>query len=378
MRFIYSAFYSAEDVYLGNHVGALEALNAGITTLIDHSHIMNSPDHADEAVRGLKEAGIRGIFCYGFFPNPERETLSFSWDPKWRFDDARRVRKQHFSSDHDLLTLGLAPMEVTATPFDVTCSEIRFAREIGAKRISCHVSMGKWDRGERVVERLGEAGLLAEDLLFVHGSTLTDRELDLIADSGAGISSTPETELQMGMGQPVAVRALRKSAPTSLGIDIVSNFSGDMHAQMRLLLQSQRGFEHAELTAPPREIRFKAREVLELATLGGARVAGLASITGSLTPGKQADVVLTRCDRINMVPMIDPVGAVVLNANIHDVDTVLVAGRVVKRDGKLVGLDWASLSDRLLRSSERIVSGFSTVPLEQVEAMIAPLMLGSS
>ena len=69
MRSIFGSFYSPEDAYLGNYVGALEALHAGITTLVDHSHIMNSPEHADEAVRGLQESGIRGTFCYGLYPN---------------------------------------------------------------------------------------------------------------------------------------------------------------------------------------------------------------------------------------------------------------------------------------------------------------------
>ncbi len=374
MRSIYSSFYTAEDAYLGNYAGALEALSAGITTIIDHSHIMNSPEHADEAVRGLEEAGIRGIFCYGLFPNPTQHPFAMGIEPGWRFDDARRLAKDRFNGE-GLLKLGLAPTEVEATPYDTTFDEIRFGREIGAARISCHVALGTYDTGRRVVEHIHEAGLMNEDLLFVHGSTLTDDELGHIADGGAAISATPETELQHGMGQPVATRALEKSVKTSLGIDIVSNFSGDMFAQMRIMLQSQRGFENEKLTAPPREIRFKARDVLELATTGGAAAAGMESSIGSLAPGKQADIVITRTDSINMTPAIDPVGALVLNANVNDIDTVLVAGRPVKRYGELVGVDWPRLAERLRASSEKIVAGYESVDPAEIEAMAAALML---
>ena len=208
----------------------------------------------------------------------------------------------------------------------------------------------------------------------MHGSSLTDDELDAVARAGAGVSATPETELQMGMGHPVTARALSRGVAASLGIDIVSNYAGDMFAQMRLQLQAERGVEHAGRTAPPREVGLRTRTVLELATRGGARVAGLWELVGSLTPGKQADVVLTRADGVHMVPAVDPVAALVLYANAADMDTVLVAGRVVKRGGRLVGVDWPRLAERLIRSSER-VRGFATVPIAEIEALAASLML---
>ena len=94
MRSIYSGLYNPDDAFLGNHVGALEALNAGITTVVDHCHIMNSPEHSDEAVRGLQEAGIRGIFCYGLFENPENwATTPTVLKEGWRHDDARRIQQ---------------------------------------------------------------------------------------------------------------------------------------------------------------------------------------------------------------------------------------------------------------------------------------------
>ena len=378
MRSIYSGFYNPEDAYLGNHIGALEALNAGITTIVDHCHILNSPDHSDEAVRGLDEAGIRGIFCYGLFENPPNWTATeLNLAEGWRQEDARRLRSTRFSSDDDRLVFGFAPTEVTATDFDTTCAEIAFARELSARRISCHVSMGSYDQGLELVRRFGEAGILADDLLFVHGATLTDEELKWMADTGAAVSATPETELQMAMGHPVAVRASQAGVRTSLGIDIVSNYSGDMQAQMRLLLQAQRGVENSQLNGPLKEVRFKAREVLDMATMGGATALGWDSRIGSLTPGKQADLIMTSCSSINMVPCIDPVGALVLNANAADVDSVFVAGKRVKKDGQLIDVNWPHLATQLRQSSQRIVDGFHSIDRKAIETA-AGAMFGFS
>lgn len=379
MRLMYASFYEPGDAYLGNHVGALEALSAGITTMVDHCHILHTPEHGDEAVRGLVESGIRAVFCYGLFESPDwtGDAARAALPAGWRRADALRVRRDLLASRDSLVTFGFAPAEIDANPFDVNVDEIRFARELGAQRISCHVSMGAYDSGTRFVEALGREGLLGEDLLFVHGSSLTDDELRAMADSGAAVSATPETEMQMGMGFPVAFRAQAAGVRSSLGVDIVSNYSGDLFAQMRLALQAARAQEndrYEKRDRAPRCIRPAAREVLELGTREGAVAAGLGDRTGTLERGKQADVILVRTDAIHMVPAIDAVGAVVLNANASDVDTVFVAGRCVKKDGKLVGVDWPALSRRLQASSRRIVEGMRSLDLPGVEAMAAQLM----
>jgi len=378
MRSIYSAFYGPDDAYLGNHVGALEALDAGITTLVDHCHIINSPEHADEAIRGLMDSRIRGIFCYGLFSNPLPSPLRPEPDPSWRFEDARRVRARHFASGDGQLTMGLAPAEVEAMPFEAICAEIALGREIGAKRISCHVAMGAYDTGRGLVAELSHARLLSDDLLFVHGSSLSDEELDFIADHGAAISATPETELQMAMGHPVVSRAQQHGATVSLGVDIVSNFAGDLFPQMRLQLQAERARRNQQLEAPPRTISPPAREVLELATREGARALGLDTQIGTLSPGKQADVILTRTDALHIAGVTDPVAALVLYARPTDVDTVFVAGQVVKRAGELVGVKWSPLRDRLVQSGERIREGFRSVDLASVVELSAKLMLRES
>jgi len=216
---------------------------------------------------------------------------------------------------------------------------------------------------------------LGPDILLVHGASLDDEELDLIHAAGTAISTTPETELQMAMGHPVAVRALARGIGVGLGVDIVSNYSGDLFAQMRLLLQAQRGLENETLDGPPRTIRMKTREVLEMGTVTGATAIGMGEQIGSLTPGRQADLILTSMRAINMVPTHDVAGALVLNANPSNIDTVMVAGEVLKRDGKLVDVDWPSLADKLEESAARIHDGFLKAPVDQIEAIAAAFML---
>ncbi|WP_169833125.1 amidohydrolase family protein [Sphingomonas panacis] len=365
MRMTYSSFYNPDDVYLGNYVGALEALNAGVTTMVDHCHILNSPEHSDEAIRGLRDSGTRGVFCYGLFANPTSHS-PFIIDPDmaWRYADARRLRAGTLSSSDGRILLGLAPNEPESTPFATSAIDVSFAREIDAHVVSCHVAMGAYDQGRQFVRQLHEAGLLDQRFLFVHGASLTDAELGMIADAGAGISSTPETEMQMGMGYPVAMRARAAGVNVSLGVDIVSNYSGDLFTQMRMMLQSARAQAHALLEArreAPRAVGATTQEVLRMATLGGAEAINLSDRIGTVEKGKKADLILIRTDTIGMVPATDAVAATVYNAKAEDVEMVMVDGRVVKRDGVLVDVDWPSIARRLQTSAHRIISSARAV-----------------
>ena len=377
MRLGYSTFYTAEDAYLGNLAGALEALDAGVTTLVDHCHILNTPEHAEEAARGLQDAGIRAIFCYGTFANAPRVPMTLPDDADWRRKTARALRQGRLAGDSGLVRFGFAPYEAEAmTPQDMF-DEIRFARELVAAAISLHAALGPYDSGRaQVVGRLHAAGLLGPDLLFVHGAAFTDTELDLIRDSGASISATPETEMQMGMGFPVAYRARAHGIKVGLGVDIVSNYAGDMFMPMRLGLQASRALNNAQYGArrrAPSVIAPDAASALRLATLGGAETIRMESQIGSLEVGKRADIAIIDTGAIHMTPAFDAVGAIVLNARPTDVRTVLVNGRVAKRDGRLVGVDWPALRSRVQASAERIMAGFLTVDMAAAAAASRPL-----
>ena len=379
IRSVYSSFYEPEDAYLGCYAGFLEAINAGTTTIVDHAHIMNSSDHADEVVRAFRDSGMRGILCYGLFNNPRPENtvgISVFETPQWMLDDVRRVRKEHFASDKGRVSMGLALTETEWFPSELARREIEFAREMGAKRISIHAGMAALSRHTRYVERLDRLGLMDSDLLFVHGSSLSDNDLRCIAEHGAAVVSTPETELQMGMGFPVLSRVMAGGGRPALGIDIVSNNSADMFTQIRLNLQVQRAIENDSLGKKgmmPRNIRLKARDLLEIATIGGAGAIGLDSTVGSLAPGKQADLIMVRADTVNMIPVNDPAAAVVMCANVGDVDTVMIGGTIRKRNGRLTGVDWPLVSRKLVASRDRIIEGGHRKGFSMSERMAAEI-----
>ena len=349
VRGVMGGLYTPDDMRVANRLGALEALNAGITTLYDWSHNNNSPDHADAAVDGLREAGIRAVFGYG---NANREWFPPS-DLPTDLADVARLRRGALHSDDALVTLALAVRGPQYTTLDLTEQEFRAARDLGI-RITMHVGDGLWGMG-RPVGQLHARGLLAADTTYVHCNTLADDENRLIADTGGTASIAPEVELNMGHGNLATMALLRHGCRPGISIDVCCSVGGEMFTQMRMLMAATRGAVHAEAMAQHRfvdPLPVSTRDILDFATLQGARTCGLERITGSLTPGKQADIVLLDAEALNMFPINNPVGAVVNDAHVGNVDTVLVAGRVVKRHGALVGVDMAGLR----RQTEAAVS----------------------
>jgi cytosine/adenosine deaminase-related metal-dependent hydrolase len=331
--------YRPEDVYAGNYLGSLEAIDAGVTTLLDWSHISNTPEHADEAIRGLRDARLRAVYCYG---NPNTSLADWWYTSTLEApEDIRRVRTQYFSSDDGLLTLAMGTRGPGFCTPEVVKHDWELARDVGAP-ISVHVGMGPYAGRFSMVSQLSEMGLLGPDTTYIHCNYLSDDEFRLIAESGGKVSIAPSVEMVMGHGTPPTARALAHGLRPSLSIDVVTTVPGDMFTQMRFMFAQARLLEHEAAFAAGSEQEptlLTSREVLEFATIEGARVCGVDDRTGSLTPGKQADLVVLRCDQTNTYPVIDPVSTVVHQADTRNVDTVLVAGEPLKRGGKLVGAD---------------------------------------
>lgn len=344
-----------DDVYAGNLVGALEALDAGVTTILDFSHCNNTPAHADAALRGLRETGIRAVFGYGYFPAPSAEP-GFA-DHEARLADARRIRADELPSDEGLVTMGIALTETGLLPFDLTIAEARSARELGVPAV-LHTGCSWGSAVTEGIPELQRHGLLGPDQIHVHCNTLDDRDFDRLARAGCKISSSPETEIQMGMGHPVIARALARGMRPSLSCDVVSSNSGDMFAQMRIGLQFLRCSENDKANARnelPETLTLTVRDALAWGTRNGAHALGLEHRIGSLTPGKQADIVVIGGRRLNMIPMADPVGTLVAQANPSNVEHVLVGGCFVKRDGELVGVDLNRIQTLAQESSARVL-----------------------
>jgi 5-methylthioadenosine/S-adenosylhomocysteine deaminase len=330
--------YRAADVYASNLAGSLECLNAGITTLVDWSHINNTPEHADAAIRGLQETGIRAQYAYG----SANTSLSDYWfESKIAIpaEDVRRVRETYFSSDDGLLTMGLATRGPGFCLEDVVRAEWSLARDLGIP-ITVHVAMGRVAGRFGMIKQLSDYGLLGPDTTYIHCCYFSDEEWRLVAESGGSISIAPQVEVQMGHGWPPVMKAIEYGLPPSLSIDVVTTAPGDMFTEMRSAFGTERARVNAECwqaDTPVPDTMLTARQMLEMATINGARVAGLDDRTGSLTPGKRADVVLIDARALNVAPVIDPVAAVTLCADVSNVEAVMVDGQIRKRDGKLVG-----------------------------------------
>ncbi|WP_129669469.1 amidohydrolase family protein [Phytoactinopolyspora endophytica] len=334
----FAPVYRPEDVYASNLAGSLECLNAGITTLVDWSHINNTPEHPDAAITGLRETGIRAQYAYGS-ANTSLAKYWFNSAEVIPGDDVRRVRETHIPGDDGLLTLALATRGPGFCQDDVVTAEWRMARDLGIP-ITVHVAMGRLAGRFAMVEQLDRLGLLGPDTTYIHSCYFSDHEWQRVADTGGTISIAAQVELQMGHGWPPVGKAYQFGLRPSLSVDVVTTVPGDMFTQMRAAFGGERARVNAtcwEANTGVPDTMPTARQMLEMATINGAHVAGLEDRTGSLTPGKRADVVVIDARSINVAPVIDPVAAVVLCADVSNVETVIVDGVIRKRDGVLVG-----------------------------------------
>jgi 5-methylthioadenosine/S-adenosylhomocysteine deaminase len=354
--------YRPEDVYAGNYLGSLEAIDAGVTTLLDWSHINNTPEHSDEAIRALRDARLRAVYCYG---NANTSLADWWYSSELNSpEDIRRVRDQYFSSEEGLMTLAMGTRGPGFCTPEVVRHDWELARDVGAP-ISVHVGMGPYAGRFSMVSQLDDMGLLGPDTTYIHCNYLSDDEFRLIADSGGKVSIAPSVEMSMGHGTPPTGRALAHGLRPSLSIDVVTTVPGDMFTQMRFLWASARLLEHEAAFAAGNEeepVLLTSRDVLEFATIEGARVCELEDRTGSLTPGKQADIVIIRCDHSNTYPIIDPVSTVVHQADTRNVETVLVGGRFLKRDGLLVDADLRRARDLAAASLEYLLEHTALQP----------------
>jgi cytosine/adenosine deaminase-related metal-dependent hydrolase len=337
--------FRPEDAYVGNLLSALGAIDAGITTLLDWSHIQGSPAHTDAVIQALRDSGMRAVFAYGF-----------PWWGKWEERQPSwfvRAATEHFSSKDQMLTLALAAPGPEFTDFEVSRDHWKLARETGA-RITTHVGVGSYGLDGKVQE-MGAAGLLGPDTTYIHCTTLNNTEIQMIVDSGGTVSLASPVEMTMGHGMPPIQKFVDRGLAPSLSVDVETNVPSDMFNQMRSVLALQR-----VLAAEAGKTPFTARDVLACATIEGAKANGLEAKAGSLTPGKQADVIMLRTDRINVTPLNDPATAVVTGMDTGNVDTVIIAGRVMKRHGRLLHVDWRAVRETAADARDHVLakSGF--------------------
>ncbi|GAB3557583.1 amidohydrolase family protein [Spelaeicoccus albus] len=337
-----------DELHDGELLSARAGLAAGVTTIQDISNIQDSPAHTDAIVSALQDSGLRAVLAYGLsFPTMTSTGASLP-------DDVRRVRSRLLPRSVDLVTMAL-----DAEGGDDVSEQhnAALARELDL-RIARHFS-------ERLSARhLADLGALVPGTTFIHGNGLDDEELRVIADGGGNISIAPAIEMVMGHGFPVIGPATRHpDLLVSLSSDVEVTMPGDMFTQMRAALASGRHHEHtAALADRP---TLGVREVLRMATIDGARALGLDGRTGSLTPGKEADLVVLDAERPDAAPVYDPYSTVVLQMDRSHVDTVYVRGVPRVQGGVLVGDD-TDLLERAAHTADRLVrDGVVPAPLRR-------------
>ena len=332
--------FRPEDVHAGNLLAALEAIDAGVTTCVDWSHGLQTTAHAEAAVDALRAVPGRFVLAYGNLQQAPWEWATSA--------DFRAFARRRLDEADDLLGFQMA-FDVTGDPAFPERAAFEVARELGVP-VTTHA--GVWgatnDDGVRLAH---EAGFVDERSVFVHAATLSADSYHRIAASGASVSASTESEQSAGQGYPPTWALRAHGIPVSLSMDTSVWWSGDLFSAMRATLSADRARDHLEAHARGETVThhpLRAEQVVEWATLGGARALGRDADLGSVEVGKLADLVLLRNDHSPVsFPVLHPYGHVVYQAQRGDVHTVLVNGRVVKSEHRLVDADLADARRRV-------------------------------
>jgi cytosine/adenosine deaminase-related metal-dependent hydrolase len=331
--------FQPDDVYAGVLMTAIGLMDMGTTAVVDLSQISHTPEHSDACIRALQNSGIRALYAYSRGLGPATQYPQ----------DILRLQRSYFSTKDQLLTLALG--------VGLDAKAFALARDAG---VSAVLHMRNNSEG---LLALGRAGLLRPGDEYIHCTNLNHEAWRLIKDTGGLVSLCPQIEMSMGHGIPAVQDALDHGLHPSLSSDHSVTIAADFFTVMRTVFTFQRMqiFARArggEQNLPP---LLTCREVLEFATIEGARCAGLDSKIGTLTPGKEADIVMLRADGLSLWPLNNAPGAVVNLMNPGNVDAVFIAGQVRKWRGKLVGVDVTRLMRMAIEARDTVMrrAGFS-------------------
>jgi 5-methylthioadenosine/S-adenosylhomocysteine deaminase len=323
----FAPYYRPRDMYIGNLITALGCIDAGITCVIDNSHNSRSAAHSDQAIQALFDSGIRAVHASG---PPQREP----WDHQWP-QDLERLQKRFFSSDDQLVTLRMFS--------GLDRENYRLARKLGL-RITTEFQGAA---AAATLEQFWDEKLLGPDVTYNHCGGLTDRAWQRIRESGGTVDVCPRSDPQyaLGDGIPAFQKALDHGIRPGLSVDNEVSYGTDMFTEMRVVFNIQRAFAtNRRINGDPNPPGLvNVRDVLECATVNGAACAGLTAKCGSLTPGKEADIVMIRTDDLNLYPSNNALGTVVAAADIKNIDTVIIGGVIRKSGGKMIGVTWPRL-----------------------------------
>jgi len=338
--------FRPQDVYAGNLLSAVEAIDSGVTTTVDWSHGLQTIEHADAAADALEEVPGRFVLAYG---NIQAGPWEWATQPGLRDFIGRRVH------GNDMLGFQLA-FDVTGDPSFPERAAFEAARELGVP-VTTHA--GVWgatnDDGIRLMY---DNGFMTPETVYVHATTLSQDSYHRIAATGGSVSVSTESEQSAGQGYPPTWQLRSHDIPVSLSMDSSVWWSADLFSAMRTTLGADRAREHLEAHTSQETVthcQLRADQVVAWATRGGAGALGLDSAIGSLEPGKKADIVLIKNDASPvMFPLLNPYGHIAFQAQRGDVHTVMVNGRVVKHNHRLVGIDLAKVRSTVAATVEHL------------------------
>ncbi|NRQ33704.1 amidohydrolase family protein [Nonomuraea sp. NN258] len=357
----FAKVYRPQDVYVNELFAGLSQLDAGVTTVLDVSQIHHSPEHSDAAIQALTDTGRRAAF--GYFEGDGRAGARYP-------QDARRIRDQWFSSDDQLVTMVMGGELHLGK--EVYTRAWTIGRELGLQ-IAAHAvgAFGMRPTLDEVAQ--GAGGLrVGPDNLFIHMTGMSDETWRKIRDAGAQVSLAVPIEMVMRHGTPPMLKMRELGMEPSLSSDVETTMAADPFTLMRGAMTMQRMLvnqlvldqgdpvppNHWPTPAEGTPSLLTVQEVLRYATSTGAEHLGLGDRTGTLTPGKQADIVLLDATALNVAPLNNVPGAVVSLMDRTNVETVIVAGKVRKWRGRLLDADLDRLRHELEASRDYLFKAY--------------------
>jgi 5-methylthioadenosine/S-adenosylhomocysteine deaminase len=324
--------FRPQDVFAGNLLSAIEAVDAGVTTSVDWSHGLQTVDHADAAVDGLEAVPGRFVLAYGNIQNAP-------WE--WTADKALRdFYSRRFDGKGDMLKFQIA-FDVVAGPEFPERAAFEVARDMGVS-VNTHAGV-LGANGDDSIRLMHENGFMTPDTILVHCATLSDDSYQRIAASGASVSVSTESEQSAGQGYPSSWKLRQFGIPITISHDTSVWWSADLFTAMRTTIGADRSRQHFEahrVGETVTQLDVRCDDVIEWATRGGSRALGMDDKIGSLEVGKRADVVLIKNDDSPvMFPIVNPYGHVVMQCQRADVDTVVIDGNIVKHEHRLINID---------------------------------------
>ncbi|KAH9951432.1 Metallo-dependent hydrolase [Amylocystis lapponica] len=353
MSWCIQASLTPEEVRIGELAGCLDALYAGVTTILDHFHGAITPAHSDASLEAAIQSGARVVWCPARQSPPTKlfPAMEFGYEPdtsKWQLEKLKELGSKNGGklTTDGRVTLGLAYDLVGMGPISTHQEILKLARAIPVAIVTAHVTH------ESRILTMRDADMLGPDVVFSHCNGLHSRTAPddeawaAMKQYDCAVAATPADELGMAMGNPTAFDAVQRGVKCGLGVDTLSINGGDFFSHMRTALQWQRGRFHEDIDRKglptPRYNQYNAADVFRLATLGGAEALNMGHLIGSIEVGKKADIAVFDTDSVNLAGIANPVLGITFHATSADVELVMVDGNIVKRDGKLTDVPWVA------------------------------------